>query len=124
MWQARGLAARESGDANRALRYMRRSVSFADREGSPDRSADVRASLATTLALVGRPEAALDWLAQADSIAGPELRARVQMRRGAVLRLLGRHLEAAEVLSRAVASLRASGDVLWEARALNNRAIT
>ncbi len=123
VWQARGLAARESGDAGAAVRYLRRSVSCADRDGSPDRAADTRASLATTLALVGRPDEAERLLAEAEQLAGPDLRPRVQMRRGAVLGLLGRHEDAVDVLGRAIRSLRASGDVLWEARALNNRAI-
>ena len=123
VWQARGLAARESGDANRAVRYLRRSVIYADREGVPDRAADVRASLATTLALVARPREALELLDEAEQLAGQLLRPRVQMRQGAVLGMVGRHDEAVRVLGRAIRSLRASGDVLWEARALNNRAI-
>jgi tetratricopeptide (TPR) repeat protein len=46
--------------------------------------------------------------------------ARVRLRRGAVLQILGRPAEAIDDLRRAARSLRAAGDSAWEARALIN----
>ena len=45
------------------------------------------------------------------------------MRRGAVLRMLGRREEALAALGSAIPGLRAEGDSVWEARALGNRAL-
>jgi tetratricopeptide (TPR) repeat protein len=123
VWQARALAAREVGDGTKALRYIRRSVVLADQEGSAERSGDVRASLATTLAEMGRGRQAMAVLDEADQILGGAPGPRVQMRRGAVLRTLGLHEEALVALGAAITALRACGDKLWEARALSNRAI-
>ena len=96
-WQARGLAAREAGDVRRAVSHLRRAVAHADRGDDADRAADTRASLATTLTAIGRPEQALALLEEAergDGRVSPLTRARVRMRRGAVLRMLGRRDEA------------------------------
>ena len=123
VWQARGLAARQRGDTRLAVRYLRRAVVLADARGDLDRAADVRATLAATLALVGRPREALALLEQAEAAASAGQLARIQMRKGAVLGLLGRPSDSVEVLGAAVVALRSAGDVLWEARALNNRAI-
>ena len=128
VWQARALAAREMGDATSALRYIRRAVRFADsedvdRRGGLDRASDVRASLATTLAEMGRGRDALQVLDEAERLSGHAAGPRVQMRKGAVLRTLGRREEALAVLGAAIPALRSSGDLLWEARALSNRAI-
>ena len=46
--------------------------------------------------------------------------ARVRLRRGSLLGLLGRTSEAIEEHRRAARTLRAAGDSVWEARALNN----
>ncbi len=123
VWQARAIAAREVGDATRAIRYMRRAVNFADRQDAPERAVDVRASLAATLAETGRGREALAAFADAERILGRPPGPRVQMRRGAVLRMLGHRAEALAVLGLAIPALRASGDQIWEARALTHRAI-
>jgi len=106
-----------------ALRYIRRSVVLADREGSPARASDVRASLATTLAEMGRGRQALAVLEEAEQIAGGAPGPRVAMRKGAVLRALGKNQQALSALGAAITELQAAGDDLWEARALSNRAI-
>ena len=100
-------------------------MSYADRAVDPDRAADTRASLATTLTAMGRPEEALTLLeaAESDDRVRPRALARVRMRRGAVLRMLGRREEAIAALGAAIPALRAEGDSVWEARALGNRAL-
>ena len=124
-WQARGLASREGGDLRQAIRHLRRAVSYADRDIDPDRGADTRASLATTLMVMGRTEEAVALLeaAESDERIRPLARARVRMRLGAVLRMLGRREEALAALGSAIPGLRAEGDSVWEARALGNRAL-
>ena len=64
------------------------------------------AALGSSLALVTGPPAA-----------------RVLVRRGIALWVLGRHREALDDLGRAVRTLRPAGDYLWEARALTARAL-
>jgi tetratricopeptide (TPR) repeat protein len=123
VWQARALAAREGGDASRAIRYMRRASRFAHRSDSPERAVDVLASLATTLAEAGRGREALAVFDDAERVLGRPPGPRVQMRKGAVLRMLDRRAEALDALGLAIPALRASGDLLWEARALSHRAI-
>jgi tetratricopeptide (TPR) repeat protein len=122
VWQARALAAREVGDADTAIRYIRTAARLSERADSPERSADVLASLATTLAEAGRGRQALAVFDEAERIGGAAT-PRVAMRKGAVLRMLGMRIEALDVLGQAIPALRAAGDDLWEARALSHRAI-
>jgi tetratricopeptide (TPR) repeat protein len=122
-YQARGLAARETGDAGGALRYLRRAVNSADRLDGPDRRADTRASLAATLTVSGRPGAALGLLEEAIRLAPSGVRAQVEVRQAAVLDMLGRPAEALGLLASGIRSLRKAGDSVWEARALSNRAL-
>ncbi len=121
--QALGLAERERGDLATAVRWLRRAVRKADLAEPVERRADVRASLATTLSLAGRTEAALGLLDQAVGLTGGLTRARVRMRRGAVLAVLERSDEALDDLRQAIPVFRRHDDLLWEARGLMSRAI-
>jgi CHAT domain-containing protein/tetratricopeptide (TPR) repeat protein len=117
--QALGVAAREMGDVAQAVRYLRAALAAAASCGG-EREADVQASLGPTLAYAGRSAEALRHVDAALAKASGLAAARVRLRRGALLQILGRPSEAIEELRRAVRTLRAAGDTLWEARALNN----
>ncbi len=120
--QAAGVANRELGHGPEALRYVRRALRAAERDGSPDRIADVTATLGATLAQAGRPRDALEALNRAVDMSHGVDAARCRVRRGAVLQLLGRHDEALADLRRAIPVLR-SADPVYEARALTFRAL-
>lgn len=117
--QALGIATREMGDVTQAVRYLRAALAAAASCGD-ERRADVEASLGTTLAWAGRSKEALRHLDAALSQASGVTAARVRLRRGVVLGFLGRTSEAIEEHRRAARTLRAAGDSVWEARALNN----
>ena len=117
--QALGIATREMGDVAQAVRYLRAALAAAASCGD-ERKADVEASLGTTLAWAGRSKEALRHLDAALSQASGVPAAQVRLRRGVLLGILGRTDEAIEELRRAARTLRAAGDSLWEARALNN----
>ena len=117
--QALGIATREMGDVAQAVRYLRAALAAAASCGD-ERKADVQASLGITLACAGRSKEALRQLDAALSQASGVTAARVRLRRGNLLGILGRTDEAIEEHRRAARTLRAAGDSLWEARALNN----
>jgi tetratricopeptide (TPR) repeat protein len=117
--QALGVATRERGDVTRALRYLRAALACAASVGG-EREADVRATLGITLAYAGRSGDALRHLDAALSQASGVTAARVRLRRGNVLQMVGRISEAIEEHRRAARTLRAAGDIIWEARSLNN----
>jgi tetratricopeptide (TPR) repeat protein len=119
--QALGIASREQGDVAQAVRYLRVALAAAARCGS-EREADVQASLGPTLAYAGRSADALRHMDEALGKVTGVMAARVRLRRGALLQILGRPAEAIEDLRRAARSLRAAGDLEWEARALINLA--
>jgi tetratricopeptide (TPR) repeat protein len=121
--QAMGVAHRELGDGTGALRLVRRSLAASRRTGQPERVSDVEATLGSTLALAGRVREALSHLDTAVASAKGVHAARILVRRGGVLHILGRDGEALEDLRAALPSLRAAGDRVYEARALNSRAI-
>jgi len=109
--QAAGVANRELGHGPEALRYVRRALRAAERDGSPDRIADVTATLGATLAQAGRPRDALEALNRAVDMSHGVDAARCRVRRGAVLQLLGRHDEALADLRRAIPVLRSADPV-------------
>jgi tetratricopeptide (TPR) repeat protein len=117
--QALGVATREMGDVTRAVRYLRAALGAAASIGG-EREADVRASLGITLACAGRSGEALRHLDAALSQASGVTAARVRLRRGNLLQMVGHTSEAIEEHRRAARTLRAAGDTIWEARALNN----
>jgi tetratricopeptide (TPR) repeat protein len=117
--QALGIATREMGDVAQAVRYLRAALAAAASCGD-ERTADVEASLGITLGYAGRSKEGLRHLDAALSQASGVPAARVRLRRGNLLGILGRTSEAIEEHRRAARTLRAAGDSVWEARALSN----
>src|SRR5262245_1787425 len=117
--QALGIASRELGHGAVAVRHLRAALAAAASCGS-DREADVQASLASILIYAGRSAEAIRHMDEALSKVSGVVAARVRMRRGGLLQILGRPAEAIDDLRRAARSLRAAGDSAWEARALIN----
>ena len=117
--QALGIATREMGDVAQAVRYLRAALAAATSCGD-ERSADVEASLGITLAFAGRSKEALRHLDAALSQASGVTAARVRVRRGVLLGILGRTSEEIAEHRRAARTLGAAGDSVREARALNN----
>ena len=117
--QALGVASRERGNVAQAVRYLREALVTAASCGN-EREADVQASLASTLIYAGRSAEAIRHMDEALSKVSGPMAARVRLRRGGLLQILGRPGEAVDDLRRAARSLRAAGDSDWEARALIN----
>jgi hypothetical protein len=121
--QAAAIALRELGDTQAAVREARTALRLARRTGSAEREVDVLSSLGVALVYAGRTAAGLAAFDQAVRRSTGAIAARVLVRRGVVLRTLGRYPAALEDLQHAVAVLRRAGDLLWTARALNNRGL-
>jgi tetratricopeptide (TPR) repeat protein len=117
--QALGIATRELGDVARAVRHLRAALGAAA-SCDDEREAEVQASLGATLAYAGRSVEALRHMDAALAKASGVTAARVRLRRGVVLQILGRTSEAIEEHRRAARSLSSAGDTVWEARALIN----
>ncbi|HKB31919.1 MAG TPA: hypothetical protein VKD26_13930, partial [Streptosporangiaceae bacterium] len=130
MWDASvarhvvGIVLRDFGDVNAAIRELRAALRLAHAAGSPERQADVLASLGAALVYAGRTRAGLASLDAAVGKVSGVPAGRVLMRRGGTLLVLGRHREALDDLRRAVTVLRRAGDTMWEARALSHLALT
>ena len=123
VWQALGLAERESGHISIALRHLRRAARIAAADEGRNRHADVLASLATTLTLAGRSKDALIQLQTALGLARGVTAARVAMRGAMIFWDLGRYEEALDTLRRCIPVFRRHGDHVWAARALMARAL-
>ena len=91
--QALGIATREMGDVAQAVRYLRTALAAAASCGD-ERKADVEASLGITLAYAGRSKEGLRHLDAALSQASGVPAARIRLRRGNLLGILGRTSEA------------------------------
>lgn len=115
--QALGIATREMGNVAQAVRYLRAALAASCED---ERRADVQASLGITLACAGRSKEALRHLDAALAMVSGVAAARVRLRRGNLLVILGRTSEAIAEHRRAARAFRAAGDSVWEARALNN----
>ena len=121
--QAAGIVYRDRGQMPEALQEMRGAVRCARATGSNSRLGDVLASYGATLAMAGRSNEGLRQLDRAVSLVHGVVLARVRLRRAHVLGILGRHREALVDLRWAIRVTRRAGDVLWEARSLNNRSL-
>lgn len=119
--QAIGILRREFGDLDAAIRELRQAVRLARRSGSPDREADVLATLGIALLQHGRTRPGLSALDTAAALSGGTTRARVLFRRAGARWILGRHGEALEDLEIAAPALLGAGDTVWAARALTLR---
>jgi CHAT domain-containing protein len=119
--QAIGIVLRDRGDLPQAIAELRKGVRLARASRSPQREADVQATLGLALAWTGRSRQGLAVLDQALATARGALAGQVLMRRGGALWNLGRFHEAHQDLSRALPYFRRASDTVWEARSLNAR---
>ncbi len=122
--QAIGIVLREFGDIDAAIRELRIARGLARRAGSASREADVLATLGVALVFAGRTVSGRNTLDAAVRRSTGQLRGRTLLRRGGALLLIGHHHEALEDLNSAVAALRMADDQIWEARALQERAVS
>jgi len=121
--QAIGMLHREFGDLDAATAELSAAVRLARASRSTEREADVLATLGVTLTYRGRSRSGLAALGRSLDLVGGAAAARVLVRRGIALWVLGRHAEALDDLGRAIRVLRAAGDGLFEARARTARAL-
>ncbi len=119
--QAIGILRREFGDLDAAIRELRQAVRLARRSGSPDREADVLATLGIALLQHGRTRPGLSALDTAAALSSGTTRARVLFRRAGARWILGRHGAALDDLELAAPALLGAGDTVWAARALTLR---
>jgi len=121
--QAAGIVLREIGDVEAGVRELRAALRMARRTGQAEREADVLATLGVALVYAGRTTAGLSALDQAVQRSSGVLAARVLVRRGMMLFILGRYPGALDDFRQAMTVLRRAGDLLWTARALNVRTL-
>ncbi|WP_330346406.1 CHAT domain-containing tetratricopeptide repeat protein [Streptomyces longwoodensis] len=120
--QVIGIWQRDWGDLRLALEHLRRARDLAARAESPEREADVLATLGVALVHAGRTRQGLAAFEQGVRRGSGHTRARVLYRRAYVWWVLGHHREALEDVRRAIPVLRQTDDVIWTARALTLRA--
>jgi tetratricopeptide (TPR) repeat protein len=121
--QAIGMLHREFGDLAAATAELNAAVRLARASRSAERESDVLATLGVTLTYRGHSRRGLAALGRSLALVGGEAAARVLVRRGIALWVLGRHAEALDDLGRAIRVLREAGDSLFEARARTARAL-
>jgi tetratricopeptide (TPR) repeat protein len=119
--QARAIVLRDAGRTADAIRELRVALRLARASGTPERALDVQATLGVTLVFAGRTVAGLAAMDEAVAGSSGVLAGRILARRGALLRVLGRHDDALSDLREAIALLRRGGDTVWEARSRNHR---
>ena len=121
--QAAAIVLRDGGDSAAALREVRAALKATLKSKDRGREADVRATLGTTLVTSGRARAGLAELDLAAQQARGAPLARIRLRRAYALTLLGRYDDALADLRGGLVVVRRLGDVLWQARILNNRSV-
>jgi tetratricopeptide (TPR) repeat protein len=121
--QAIGMLHREFGGLDAATAELSTAVRLARASGSAEREADVLATLGVTLTYRGHSRRGLAALDRSLALVAGEAAARVLVRRGIALWVLGRHAAALDDLGRSIRVLRAAGDSLFEARARTARAL-
>ena len=121
--QTIGTVLRDFGDLDGATAELRAAARLARAAHATDREADVLATLGVALVYRGHSERGLAALDSSLALVAGPAAARVLVRRGIVLWVLGRHREALDDLTRAIRILRPAGDTIWEARALTTRAL-
>jgi tetratricopeptide (TPR) repeat protein len=122
--QAIGIVLREYGDIEAAVSELRIARRLARRAGSAGREADVLGTLGFALVVAGRSVSGRNALNAAVRQSTGHLHGRMLFRRGAALLILGDHREALEDLNTAIVTMRAADDQIWEARALQERAVS
>ncbi len=121
--RALGLAARELGDLDTALRALSTAIRVAAEAGLDVPAGQARMSRAFVLLSQGRITDALrDAEASAVNLRGLD-RARLLAQRGLILQRAGRLDDALAVYAAAMPLLRRHRDRLWEGRLRNNRAV-
>jgi tetratricopeptide (TPR) repeat protein len=121
--QVIGIVLREFGDIDAAVRELQTARRLALAGGSAGREADVLATLGMALVFAGRTRSGRNALNRAVLKSAGPLRGKTLLRRAHYLRLRGDHRAALDDLNSAIPVLRAADDLLWEARALNHRAL-
>jgi len=121
--QTVGTVLRDFGDIDGATAELRAAARLARAARATDREADVLATLGVALVYGGHSGRGLAALGSSLALVTGPAAARVLVRRGIALWVLGRHREALDDLTRAVRILRPAGDTIWEARALTTRAL-
>ena len=121
--QAAGIVLRDFGDIDEALVEFRSAFRCARRAGDLERGADVRAAYGVALVMAGRARAGLAQIEQAADGAVGAAAGRIQIRKAHALWVLARHGEMLRAAQRAVDLLAGTGDLVWEARALDHRAM-
>jgi tetratricopeptide (TPR) repeat protein len=121
--QAAGIVHREDGAMPEAVSELRAGLRAAKASGSPERVADVQATLGATLVMDGRTRPGIAQLDAAAQAASGLLLGTVLMRRAFIFSQLGRHSEALSDMRRALKGIRRAGDSVWEARALTSRGL-
>src|SRR5262249_14874781 len=104
--QAIGMLHREFGDLAAATAELNAAVRLARASRSPERESDVLATLGVTLTYRGHSRRGLAALGRSLTLVGGEAAARVLVRRGIALWVLGRHAEALDDLGRSIRVLR------------------
>ena len=115
---------REYGDIDAAVHELRIARQLARRAGSSALEADVLGTLGVALIFAGRSISGRNALDAAVRQSTGHLNRRMLFRRGAALVVLGRHREALKDLNTAIVAMRAANDQSWEARALQERAVS
>lgn len=122
--QVVGIVLRDLGEADRALRELRAALRLARRSADPARVADAMATLGGSLCTAGRMREGLRLLEEAMTALDGVPLGRVLYRRAYVLgHLLARYEESADDLRRAGDLFAGADDHVWEAHALNLRAV-
>ena len=111
---------RDRGRTDVALQHGRVALRSA-RLAGPDREAEVRATLGTTLVFAGRTSKGLAQLERAAGLSTGTALHRVLHLRGCTFGLLGRYEDAVRDLTAAADLSHRAGDKLWEGRALGSR---
>jgi tetratricopeptide (TPR) repeat protein len=119
--QAMAIVLRDAGQPGEAITELRAALRLARASAQLERIVDVQGTLGLTLGLTGRTAAGLAILDSALSASAGALAGRVLMRRGDLLRELGRYAESLADLRRAIVLLRRGGDQIWQARARSHR---
>jgi tetratricopeptide (TPR) repeat protein len=122
--RAIGVVLREYGDIDAAVHELRIARQLARRGGSSALEADVLGTLGVALIFAGRSISGRNALDAAVRQSTGHLKHRMLFRRGAALVVLGRHREALKDLNAAIVAMRAANDQGWEARALQERAVS
>src|ERR1039457_48812 len=119
--QAIGMLQREFGDLDAATGELRSALRLARTAGSGDRQADVLATLGVALIYRGQSGPGLAALGSSLKLVAGAPAARVLVRRGIALWILGRHREALDDLRRGPPAPRAGAAPLRGARAAAGR---